>query len=67
MENQHHEKVLEIAVGTLERAAKNELEQDLPDEVHLVCRPYSYKCYQLLDRGIITKQYHFKKLFKKYL
>lgn len=43
-------------MATLERVAKNELEEDLPDDVHLVSRKiHSYKCYQLLDRGIIIQ------------
>ncbi|KAF7698056.1 hypothetical protein HF521_004566 [Silurus meridionalis] len=36
LENHHHENVLEIAVATLEKAAKNELEEDLPDDVKLL-------------------------------
>ncbi|XP_062874975.1 dynein regulatory complex subunit 3 [Trichomycterus rosablanca] len=36
LENQHHEKLLEIAMATLERMAKNELEQSFPDEVSLL-------------------------------
>ncbi|XP_072549692.1 dynein regulatory complex subunit 3 isoform X2 [Salminus brasiliensis] len=36
LENHHHEKLLEIAVATLERVAKNELEEDLPDDVRLL-------------------------------
>ncbi|KAB5553906.1 hypothetical protein PHYPO_G00044060 [Pangasianodon hypophthalmus] len=36
LENHHHEKVLDIAVATLDRVAKNELEEDLPDDVHLL-------------------------------
>lgn len=49
LENHHHEKVLMIAVATLERVAKNELDEDLPDDVQLVSRKktYSYECYQL--------------------
>ncbi|XP_058260362.1 dynein regulatory complex subunit 3 [Hemibagrus wyckioides] len=36
LENHHHEKVLMIAVATLERVAKNELDEDLPDDVQLL-------------------------------
>uniref|UniRef100_A0A4W4GW58 Dynein regulatory complex subunit 3 n=1 Tax=Electrophorus electricus TaxID=8005 RepID=A0A4W4GW58_ELEEL len=36
LENHHHEKLLEIAVATLEKVAKNELEEDLPDDVRLL-------------------------------
>ncbi|XP_014058431.1 dynein regulatory complex subunit 3-like isoform X2 [Salmo salar] len=35
LENHHHEKLLEIAVATLERVAKNELEEDMPDDVRM--------------------------------
>ncbi|KAM7068340.1 dynein regulatory complex subunit 3 [Molossus nigricans] len=33
LENHHHEKVLEIAINTLEKMAKGELDEDLPDGV----------------------------------
>uniref|UniRef100_A0A8C7JA46 Dynein regulatory complex subunit 3 n=1 Tax=Oncorhynchus kisutch TaxID=8019 RepID=A0A8C7JA46_ONCKI len=36
LENHHHEKLLEIAVATLERVAKNELEEDMPDDVRML-------------------------------
>ncbi|KAK6312234.1 hypothetical protein J4Q44_G00178980 [Coregonus suidteri] len=36
LENHHHEKLLEIAVTTLERVAKNELEEDMPDDVRML-------------------------------
>ncbi|XP_026994806.1 dynein regulatory complex subunit 3 [Tachysurus fulvidraco] len=36
LENLHHEKVLETSMARLERVAKNEMEEDLPDEVHLL-------------------------------
>ncbi|KAL6476923.1 hypothetical protein MHYP_G00154220 [Metynnis hypsauchen] len=36
LENHHHEKLLEIAVATLDRVAKNELEEDLPDDVRML-------------------------------
>ncbi|KAJ7989738.1 hypothetical protein DPEC_G00307640 [Dallia pectoralis] len=36
LENHHHEKLLEIAVATLERVAKNELEEDIPDDVRML-------------------------------
>ena len=37
MENVHHEKVSDIAVVTLEKLMKNELEEDLPDDLRMVC------------------------------
>ena len=41
MENVHHEKVSDIAVVTLEKLMKNELEEDLPDDLRMVCwSPY---------------------------
>ncbi|XP_057572470.1 dynein regulatory complex subunit 3 [Hippopotamus amphibius kiboko] len=33
LENHHHEKLLEIAINTLEKAVKGELGEDLPDDV----------------------------------
>ncbi|XP_069036840.1 dynein regulatory complex subunit 3 [Lepisosteus oculatus] len=36
LENNHHEKLLEIAVATLEKVAKNELEEDMPDDVRML-------------------------------
>ncbi|KAM6957037.1 dynein regulatory complex subunit 3 [Aplochiton taeniatus] len=36
LENHHHEKLLEIAVATLEKVAKNELEEDMPDDVRML-------------------------------
>ena len=41
MENIHHEKVSDIAVVTLEKLLKNELEEDLPDDLRMV----RLKCY----------------------
>ncbi|XP_068279549.1 dynein regulatory complex subunit 3 [Nyctibius grandis] len=36
LENHHHEKVLEIAITTLEKSVKNELDEDLPDDVRML-------------------------------
>ena len=36
LENTHHEKVSDIAVVTLEKMMKNELEEDLPDDLRMV-------------------------------
>lgn len=36
MENIHHEKVSDIAVVTLEKLMKNELEEDLPDDLRML-------------------------------
>ncbi|KAI4890456.1 hypothetical protein NFI96_025584 [Prochilodus magdalenae] len=36
LENHHHEKLLEIAMATLEKVAKNELEEDWPDDVRML-------------------------------
>ncbi|KAK2533658.1 Lrrc48 [Columba guinea] len=36
LENRHHEKLLEICITTLEKSVKNELEEDLPDEVRML-------------------------------
>ncbi|KAM9179603.1 dynein regulatory complex subunit 3 [Mergus octosetaceus] len=33
LENRHHEKLLEISINTLEKSVKNELDEDLPDDV----------------------------------
>lgn len=39
LENRHHEKLLEICITTLEKSVKNELEDDLPDDVRVVSTP----------------------------
>ncbi|KAM6250050.1 dynein regulatory complex subunit 3 isoform 2-T2 [Porphyrio hochstetteri] len=36
LENCHHEKLLEIYITTLEKSAKNELDEDLPDDVRML-------------------------------
>lgn len=36
MENNHHEKLVEVAVTLLERMAKNQLEEDLHDNLKVV-------------------------------
>ena len=36
LENHHHEKLLEIAISTLEKIVKGELDEDLPDAVRSV-------------------------------
>ena len=41
MENAHNEKVSDIAVVTLEKLMKNELEEDLPDDLRMVSAIYS--------------------------
>ncbi|EPQ10141.1 Leucine-rich repeat-containing protein 48 [Myotis brandtii] len=33
LENHHHEKLLEIAINTLEKVVKGELDEDLPEDV----------------------------------
>ena len=50
MENNHHEKVNEIAVTLLERMAKNQLEEDLHDDLKLV----SHQMYKH-EEGSISK------------
>ncbi|NXE95020.1 DRC3 protein, partial [Menura novaehollandiae] len=36
LENQHHEKLMEITIATLEKSAKNELDEDLPHDVQML-------------------------------
>lgn len=36
LENHHHEKLLEISINTLEKIAKGEFDEDLPDDVRSV-------------------------------
>ncbi|XP_075292647.1 dynein regulatory complex subunit 3 [Opisthocomus hoazin] len=36
LENRHHEKLLEISITTLEKSAKNELDEDLPADVRML-------------------------------
>ena len=33
LENQHHEKLMEMAIFTLEKVVKNELDEDIPDDL----------------------------------
>ncbi|NWW77186.1 DRC3 protein, partial [Climacteris rufus] len=36
LENQHHEKLMEVVTATLEKSHKEELEEDLPDDVKML-------------------------------
>lgn len=36
LENHHHEKLLEIAINTLEKIVKSEMDEDMPDEVRML-------------------------------
>ncbi|XP_015264753.1 PREDICTED: leucine-rich repeat-containing protein 48 [Gekko japonicus] len=36
LENHHHEKLLEIAINTLEKIVKSELEEEIPDDVRML-------------------------------
>lgn len=38
LENHHHEKLLEIAINTLEKIFKGEMDEDLPDDVRAVSK-----------------------------
>lgn len=38
LENHHHEKLLEIAINTLEKILKGEMDEDLPDDVRAVSK-----------------------------
>ncbi|XP_067238775.1 dynein regulatory complex subunit 3 [Chanodichthys erythropterus] len=44
LENQHHEQQLEIALATLEKVVKNELEEEIPDDVAML----------LVDKDTVT-------------
>ncbi|KAG8145798.1 hypothetical protein E2320_012274, partial [Naja naja] len=35
LENHHHEKLLEIAINTLEKIVKSEYDEEMPDEVRM--------------------------------
>ena len=37
LENIHNEKMIESATSALEKAAKNELDEDVPEELKMVC------------------------------
>ncbi|CAH1794345.1 unnamed protein product [Owenia fusiformis] len=37
LENMHHERMMEIAIITLEKVLKNELDDDIPDELRELC------------------------------
>ncbi|XP_064008780.1 dynein regulatory complex subunit 3 isoform X2 [Pogoniulus pusillus] len=45
LEDRHHERLLEICISTLEKSVKNELEEDLPDDVRTL----------LVDKTTIVK------------
>ena len=54
LENQHHEKMLEIAIITLEKVVKNELDDEIPDDlrevvsfdyIYEIQRTNSYPCF----------------------
>ncbi|XP_010070968.1 PREDICTED: leucine-rich repeat-containing protein 48 [Pterocles gutturalis] len=36
LENHHHEQLLEICISTLEKSAKNELDEDLPEDIRML-------------------------------
>ena len=36
LENQHHEKMLEVAAMTLEKVVKNEMDEEIPDDLREV-------------------------------
>ena len=47
LENAHHEKTSDIAVVTLEKLMKNELEEDLPDDLRMVSWFWFNSCRNL--------------------
>ncbi len=60
LENAHHEKLSDIAVVTLEKFMKNELEEELPDELRMVRNYYLTHHYLGLSDskgGKITQTY----------
>lgn len=40
LENHHHEKLLEIAINTLEKIVKSEYDEEMPDDVRMVSFSY---------------------------
>lgn len=54
LENNHHEKMMEIAIVTLEKVIKNELDDEISDELKmvricwffLICIEYIYMLYR---------------------
>ena len=64
MENLHHEKVSDIAVVTLEKLMKNELEEDLPDDLRMVRLLILYLCYiTLMQEMSVTSSF---RLFSRF-
>lgn len=51
LENQHHEQQLEIALVTLDKVVKNELEEEIPDDVAMVSGKQSRS---LNDKNVLT-------------
>ena len=47
LEKAHHEKTSDIAVVTLEKLMKNELEEDLPDDLRMVSWFWFNSCRNL--------------------
>ena len=41
LENQHHEKLMEMSIFTLEKVVKNELDDDIPDDLKEVMFSYT--------------------------
>ncbi len=56
-ENQHNEKMLEIAIITLEKVVKNELDEEIPDDLREVNKinTLSYNCISIIN--IQTKNF----------
>ena len=51
LENTHHEKLMEISIVTLEKVVKNELDEEIPDDLrevsHLVHIIYGRQQYKI--------------------
>ena len=54
LENNHHEKLSDIAVVTLEKLMKNELEEEMSEDVRMVSW-YNLSKEDILDRWFIRR------------
>jgi len=48
LENQHHERLVELSIITLEKVVKNEMDEEIPDDVREVSRPDQSGSHEIL-------------------
>lgn len=57
LENAHHERMLEIAIVTLEKVVKNELDEDIPDELRNVSESLKLIFLNFKQVGLFFSKY----------